>query len=293
MTSPATLSCFVALVACGPGCRPSSSPAPSRASPTAIDHESPQLASLFANVCRWASLPSAAPGTPRFGCACCAPFDGCRPGDAPARAAPQVYAPAQIIEGAFTRAGAEQRAIPMLGCEPHSENFGGMLLLERGSSGFALARYVSGLFASQCWPVPGADGRDLLLCERSDAHQGVADDLFFQWDLALPEPQLAETAPLLATSDDEMSGCTSEPGRAVSSTRITARRLSSRASAVELDLELDVRQGQVTDAYLARCRELEQPAVATRPDAPGGPRTLLAGHVERLVLHFDGSRFSR
>ena len=70
-------------------------------------------------------------------------------------------------------------------------------------------------------------------------------------------------------------------------------RLSSRASAVELDLELDVRQGQVTDAYLARCRELEQPAVATRPDAPGGPRTLLAGHVERLVLHFDGSRFSR
>lgn len=39
-----------------------------------------------------------------------------------------VFAPSASVPGSFTRAGADERALTMPGCEPHSENYGGLLL---------------------------------------------------------------------------------------------------------------------------------------------------------------------
>lgn len=251
------------------------------------------MAALLQNVCQMGALPNPSPGVPSFGCACCAPFDGCKPSDAPMAVAQDVYFPTQAVTGSFTSAGADQRALPMAGCEPHSENFGGMVLLERGANGFIFHRYVSGLSAAQCWPVRRDDGRDLLVCTRSDVHQGTGEQQLFAWDFAASDAQLLEHDALVNVVDDEMSGCWSERGTAVSSTRMSMPRLSQRAGRVELNVELDARRGLVTAAYLARCKELEQAPEGAPPNPKRRPRLLLASHTERLVFRFDGTKFVR
>jgi hypothetical protein len=264
-----------------------------RPTPPTPPAEGREAAALLQNVCQLAALPNATPGVPSFGCACCAPFDGCKPSDAPVVADQAVYFPTQVVSGAFTSAGAEQRALPMAGCEPHSENYGGMVLLERSTQGFGLHRYVSGLSADQCWPVRRDDGRDVLVCTRSDVHQGTAEQQLFVWDFAASDAELLQGEPLLFVNDNEMSGCWSERGMAVSSTEMAVPRLGKRAGHIELTIELDVREGKVTAAYLARCKELQDAPDNVGSNPKRRPRTLLAGHTERLVFRFDGSKFVR
>jgi len=333
MKSPATLSCFVALVAASLGCSaravtsaaqstaagtkspeapaaapkpgsvpaaapapaslvpfaPSAPSAPSVPSGPAAPPVSAELTALLGGVCQLVSRPGK---TPSAGCACCAPFDECRPSDPPFTGYDDVFAPAQVIEGAFTRAGADQRALPIEGCEPHAANGGGMLLLERSPGGFVVERYIGSLFAGECQPVRRTDGRDLLVCARSDAHQGTGTVQLFQWDLAAPEEQLVEAGPLLEARDDEWSGCGSELGQAVSSTEVVRWHVTGSTAGTRLTVDLDVREGPVTKAYLSRCRKLEQAPEGSRPDAAHRPRMLLPGRRQRLVFRFDGNRFT-
>ncbi len=309
-----TLSCFVGLtlvacagqrapspapVALAPSFGPAQGPPPSLAAPALTPRPPPatppaearELAGLLQNVCQQGALPEPAPGVPSFGCVCCAPFDGCTPSDPPVAAEQAVYFPSQAVSGAFTSAGADQRALPMAGCEPHSDNYGGMVLLERGTQGFALHRYVSGLSADQCWAVRRDDGRDLLVCTRADAHQGTAEQQLFVWDFAASDAQLLASDALLYVSDNEMSGCWSDPGTAVSSSVMAVPRLSKRAGKLELTVELDVREGKVTAAYLARCKALQDAAESGPPSSKPSPRTLLARRTQRVTFRFDGSKF--
>ncbi len=251
------------------------------------------MAALLQNVCQMGTLPKPSPGILSFGCACCAPFDGCRPSDAPLVVDQEVYFPSQAVSGAFTSAGADQRALPMAGCEPHSENYGGMVLLERGPNGFLFHRYVSGLSADHCWPVRRDDGRDLLVCTRGDVHQGMADQQLFVWDFADSDAQLLGRDALLYVSDDEMSGCWSDLGTAVASTEMRTPSLGKRAGHVEISVELDVREGRVNAAYLARCKERQQTPDDAPVNAKRRPRILLRGHTERVTFRFDGAKFVR
>ena len=316
MISLTTLSCFVALAlvtACAPQRAPGSPlstqarPSPAaRASEVAaavtvatplplptVPAEAREAAELLRNVCQMGAPLNPMPGELSFGCVCCAPFDGCKPSDPPVVADESVYFPHQTISGAFTSAGADQRVMPMWGCETHAENYGGTVLLERGTDGFVLHRYISGLSANQCWPVRRVDGRDLLVCTRSDVHQGTAEQNLFVSDLTASDAQIFATPALLYVSDDEMSGCWSERGRDVSSTEMAVPRLSTRAGHVELTVELDVREGKVTAPYLARCKELQESPDDAPSDPKRRPRTLLRGHTEHVAFRFNGTKFVR
>ena len=322
MTSSATLCRLLALASCGVACAPSVSPPPAqehaahheqaanerRASleppePTAPEPqprraqpvppaEARELASLFQDVCQLAALPDAPDGVPGFGCACCAPFDGCKPSDPPFSVDQQVYFPTSSVSGAFTRAGADQRALPMIGCEPHSENYGGLVVLERKAERFVVERYISGLNPGRCWAVRRDDARDLLLCTQQDVHQGSAQGQLLQLDLSQSDEQLLASPPLLDVGDNELSGCWSELGVAVSSIQMGQPLLGERAGRRELTIDLDVREGLVTRKYLARCQEQQQAAEGSPlPPAASSPRDLLKGRRERRVFRFDGSRF--
>jgi len=332
MKSPATLSCFVALVAASLGCSaravtsaaqstaagtkspeapaaapkpgsvPAAAPAPASLVPSAPSAPSApsvpsgpaappvsaELTALLGGVCQLVSRPGK---TPSAGCACCAPFDECRPSDPPFTGYDDVFAPAQVIAGTFTRAGADQRALPIEGCEPHAANGGGMLLLERSPGGFVVERYIGSLFAGECQPVRRTDGRDLLVCARSDAHQGTGTVQLFQWDLAAPEEELVEAGPLLQAQDDEWSGCGSELGQAVSSTEIVRWAVRKAPGGARLSVDLDIREGLVTEPYLARCRRFEQMTADAGRDPTQRPRALLRHRRERQVFRFDGNRF--
>jgi len=312
-----TLSCFVGLGLCGVGCA-ASHPLPAGASHSArpqavadvavatsarsvvadpgvvLESSSAtpaELVPLLADVCQIVPQAGAAGGVKAAsGCACCAPFDACGPGTA-AEPTDWVYAPKLAVTGAFTRAGAAQLALPMEGCEPHAENYGGMVVLERHGQRYELARYVSGLNAQQCWPVRRDDGRDLLLCRTADSHQGSANEALWQWDLAADDATLMESSPLVSVEDLEWAGCWEQPGFEVSSARLKPLRLTERAGRLELDVEIELRTGVVDPEYLSRCAERERAPEGGARDPALDPRALLAARTDYVVFRFDGSKF--
>ena len=248
-----------------------------------------EFKALFAGVCQIGTVPNASSGLPAIGCTCCPPFDECRPAG-PAQDVESVYAPNSVVAGAFTRPGADQRAVAMQGCESHAENYGGMLLLERGPQGFQVVRYVSALAANSCWAVRRKDGRDLLVCERDDGHQGTTNQALYQWDLSGSDQQLLNTDELVYVNDNELSGCWSDPGAEISSTRMLPPRFDFRPGRPLLTLDFDIRQGRVSKPYLARCQELMQASEAAPPDPRRSPRNLLPARMQRQVFGFDGSQ---
>lgn len=251
---------------------------------------SEEVASWLGGVCQLAMVKHDGSEPASFGCACCAPFDGCQPGSV-SDAVDDVFVPSTAVSGSFSRAGADERALTMRGCESHAENYGGLLLLERRPEGVVLKRYVSGLNAEDCWAVRRDDGRDVLLCLRGDVHQGTADERLFLWDLSQSDEQLLASEELFSVVDNAWSGCWSPVGTEVSSLQLLPLALSTKAGRLELALELDARRGRVTPAYLARCNALEQAEDAAAARALPSPRTLLRPSRERLHFRFDGSRF--
>jgi hypothetical protein len=250
-----------------------------------------EVTSWLGGVCQLAVAQHEGPEPAVVGCACCAPFDECQPGTS-AEPVENVFAPSARARGSFTRAGADELALTMPGCESHAENYGGLLLLERRAGTVVLKRYVSGLNASACWAVRRADGRDLLLCERGDVHQGTGEDRLFLWDLARTDEQLlVGDDELFSVMDNEWSGCWSPIGTEVSSIRLAPPQLRSKAGRVELTLQLDARRGRVTAPYLARCRAIEDEADPGAAQALPRPRALLSHGRERVVFRFDGWKF--
>lgn len=273
---------------------PTAAPQPSQTATLVPQPSAPpearELASLFEGVCQMAALPAA---DRTFGCTCCAPFDGCRPG---AQAEPsdlRLYFPSESVAGAFTRAGAEQRAMPMEGCEPHTANYGGMVVLERRNGVFELERYVSALNGAGCRAVRRDDGRDLLLCARRDVHQGYAATWLFQWDLSGSDEQLLQSEELLAVEDNEMAGCWSELGSAVSSAHMAPLAVERSGGRTELIVEVETRAGKVSREYLARCTALEQAGEGENAQQVPRPRLLFPARKTRVRFRFDGTSFVR
>jgi hypothetical protein len=248
-----------------------------------------QIALWLGKVCQLAVVSAEAGEPSRFGCACCAPFAECAPGTA-VGSVEAVFAPSASVAGAFTGPGKDELALTMPGCESHAENWGGLLLLERGPQGFALVRYVSSLNAQACWALRRADGRDLLLCQRGDAHQGTADERLFLWDLSGSDEQLQASEEVFSVIDNEWSGCWSELGTEISSILLEPPELHSNAGQLELSLRLDARRGRVTAPYLARCRAIENEDDPVAAQKLPRPRSLLGYRKERVLLRFDGQQ---
>lgn len=114
----------------------------------------------------------------------------------PAEASFSLYG---VIYGSFTRAGAQQAVADFSGCEPHANNFGGSVLLEKLAQGWKVRNYEAGFISSECLKdgVPG--GRDLLICRGGYTGQGENDSSVFVFDYALPKDRRSQT--LLSTTD--------------------------------------------------------------------------------------------
>jgi hypothetical protein len=108
-----------------------------------------------------------------------------------------------VVRGAFTRAGADEAAAGFDGCEPHSANWGGTMLFERASasSPWKQVKYVSGFHPSSCIAVRGGDGRDLLVCDRTDGHQTVGENYLLAFDFADADAERSPLALLLSNDN--------------------------------------------------------------------------------------------
>jgi hypothetical protein len=84
----------------------------------------------------------------------------------------------------------------MSGCEPHSENFGGTILLTRESGSWKKLWYKAGVETRQCHKVKQATGREILVCLGGYGGQGFVSTSLYVEDLTTPTPALmANTQP--------------------------------------------------------------------------------------------------
>jgi len=105
-----------------------------------------------------------------------------------------------VIYGSFTRTGAEEAVANFSGCEPHANNFGGSILLEKSPSGWKAKSYQAGFISDQCLKYRLRAGRDLMLCEGGYTGQGEIDSQLFIFDYALQGDHQTNT--LLSTMDN-------------------------------------------------------------------------------------------
>ena len=86
------------------------------------------------------------------------------------------------IFGHFQSPTSEDALVSGFGCEPHSNLMSGAYLFTKQGSSWRKVRYTAAENADDCKKLPGSDGRDLLVCESSDMHQGVADWFLYLMD---------------------------------------------------------------------------------------------------------------
>ena len=97
-----------------------------------------------------------------------------------------VWSLARVTRGHFLSPTSEDAVLQMEGCEPHSANFGGSILLTRRSQRWIMIWYKPGVFTGRCHKIPLATGREILVCMGTYGGQGNNWTAFYAEDLLAP-----------------------------------------------------------------------------------------------------------
>jgi len=219
----------------------------------------------------------------RVGCRSCPPFEG-----------PEAISDGRIavdgkdffelelyMVGHFSAASVEQRLAVFNGCEPHSSNWGGTLIAERAADKFRSLRYLSGLHPQACQAYHRPDGRDLAVCEFTDAHQSTSTDTLSVLDFAADPPKRQD---LLSFTNQEP--CLTDPGTRSTEELIESFELNQNPAAKNNGLVVrTTRTARNMDAqYQRHCRE-------SMAGGPAAERPFSKPQVTTRQYRFDGESF--
>ncbi len=233
-------------------------------------------------------------GAIEVGCVCCPPFENCGPvaGGKPRGDPEEVYPVLTRSSGSFTRPGTRELAVTFQGCEPHSLNYGGTALYRELDGRWAFAGYATGFAASRCQPYRLSSGRDVLICEFSDAHQGSGATRVFIYDFAPPDRTCWTP---LADFVDDTSLCEGEPGKPLTWSALDRVNLVDVNGDGILDLRLQGRErsGVPSAAFGRSCMALLRRGRAPTPAERSATLSLL-GPLKSLSYDFisDGRHFT-
>ena len=87
-----------------------------------------------------------------------------------------------ITFGQFLGPKSEDALVAGVGCEDHANLMSGAYLFTKAGSSWRKVRYMAGMNADDCKKLPGSDGRDRLVCEAADMHQGFSDVFLYLLD---------------------------------------------------------------------------------------------------------------
>ena len=96
-----------------------------------------------------------------------------------------------VTRGHFLSPQSNDAVLSMSGCEPHSESFGGTVLLTRRSQKWTMLWYKAGVDTSQCHKVKLRDGREILVCLGGWGGQGLVETGLWVEDLRAATPMIA------------------------------------------------------------------------------------------------------
>jgi hypothetical protein len=118
---------------------------------------------------------------------------------------------ARVTRGHFLSPTSDDAVLSVEGCEPHSENFGGTILLTHDSRGWVMEWYKAGVETSQCHKVRLQNDREILVCLGEYGGQGhVEIDLYVE-DLLNPTGNLMAGEWHFFEMTDTMGTCGADP----------------------------------------------------------------------------------
>jgi hypothetical protein len=99
-----------------------------------------------------------------------------------------------VTPGHFLSSTSEDAVLSMTGCESRASNFGGTILLTRGSRKWSMLWYRSAVQTAQCRKVLRRDRREILVCIGTDGAQGNNSTELYVEDLLNPKATLRASA---------------------------------------------------------------------------------------------------
>jgi hypothetical protein len=155
-----------------------------------------------------------------------------------------------ITFGHFLTPRSEDAFVAGFGCEPHSALMSGAYLFTKEGSGWRKVRYTAGQNADDCKKLTGSDGRDRLVCEASDMHQGVAD-----WFLYLMDAGRGREAAYFFDVNDTLGSCTKLPDGDATSGEIESVSFVPASAPQTVRIVVTARLGKaaIPDKLLENC----------------------------------------
>ena len=156
-----------------------------------------------------------------------------------------------VLRGHFLAGNSDDAVLGTEGCEAHSNEWGGSILLTRTSGAWRQVRYEGGMRTERCHRVRAVDGRDLALCEIIHAAQGnLARQLALE-DLNAPKPMWDH--PILEV-EDTVRSC-GELAAGAESPEPAVRAYIERVEFTARGMSVYARYGKrpLTEAELEEC----------------------------------------
>ena len=116
-----------------------------------------------------------------------------------------------ITFGHFLAANSQDALVSGSGCEDQADGMRGAYLFTKDQSSWRKLWYSPRENADDCKKVPASGGRDLLICQASDMHQGVGDFFLYLLDPGLDPTRQPDTMDIFFGLDDSLGSCVTLP----------------------------------------------------------------------------------
>jgi len=153
----------------------------------------------------------------------------------------------KVTHGHFLSPASDDAALWMDGCEPHSENFGGTILMTRRSGRWIMLWYKAGVVTERCHKVPLMSGREVLVCIGTYGAQGDNTTELYLEDLLRPTLVMmaeGDMSPIFYAVDDTLTCGDTQGGLGPGAPRPLTRALIERVEFAPGAMSVVVRIGR-------------------------------------------------
>jgi hypothetical protein len=174
-----------------------------------------------------------------------------------------------ITFGQFLGPKSEDVLIAGVGCEDHAHLMSGAYLFTKQGSSWRKVRYNPGWNADDCKKLPGSDGRDRLVCEAADIHQGFADSFLYLLDPGRdPGEQENNSLNVFLDVTDSLGACVALSDGTVLSGKIESVTFTPAGEAHAVRITVATRLGKaiIPEKIMFACDQSDRkrkPTVAT------------------------------
>jgi hypothetical protein len=174
-----------------------------------------------------------------------------------------------ITFGHFLGANSQDALVSGSGCEGHVDGMRGAYLFTKDRSSWWKLWYSPGENTDDCKKLTASDGRDLLVCQASDMHHGVADSFLYLLDAGQdPSTRENDTADIFFALDNSLGSCVKLPDGSTVKGEIESVSFAPASTPHPPRITVTARLGKavIPDEVLSACDQsnnTRQPIVAT------------------------------